>query len=329
MNGPPTPPAEISPLPDPSQLPSTQTVVSEQPSSPTDTATAPAPPPSDTLAVGASSSPDPYQDPFSQIATSVSNKDYRRVIDLAELADLRPFSGQDPSRLLIITPLVLSYLIEDDMYDASLPHCVAVNYSHFLSPPARYALMRLPEGTKGHALAQALFALLASVWERRYTHVYARAEALYISAQTSDFPDPGLASVVLALVEAFVGESYGLCIPKACRLICTIDMFRKRMFALIAKAYTSINLPLAQTYLGLSQEPLLAGMIGFASLFRNMLNGAVSSAAQSHGWSFDVGTQVLTPSQAPATVSDARLISAPSTSVTFEKLADSVAALEA
>jgi COP9 signalosome complex subunit 8 len=34
--------------------------------------------------------------------------------------------------------------------------------------------------------------------------------------------------------------------------------FRNRSFALIAKAYTSINLSLAQTYLGLAQEPLLA-----------------------------------------------------------------------
>jgi COP9 signalosome complex subunit 8 len=65
--------------------------------------------------------------------------------------------------------------------------------------------MRLPDRTKEQPLAQALFSLLASIWERRYEHIYVRAQALYSQAKAPGFPDAALATVVSSLIEAFVG----------------------------------------------------------------------------------------------------------------------------
>jgi hypothetical protein len=73
------------------------------------------------------------------------------------------------------------------------------------SPPARYALMRLSESAAGQPLAQILFGLLASTWERKHANVYARAESLFHMVGQSDFPDGKLASLIATMTTTFIG----------------------------------------------------------------------------------------------------------------------------
>ncbi|KAF8516775.1 hypothetical protein JB92DRAFT_2715048 [Gautieria morchelliformis] len=148
---------------------------------------------------------------------------------------------EDPSRLFIVAPLVLGYLILDDL------------------SPARYALTRLPHSLANHPLSQALFSLLSVTWYRRHPSVYQRSQELADVVSAPTFFSQPLATFVRTLNEKFIYE------------------FRERTFALIARAYTSVPLPLLQTYLG--------------SLPVNQ----ILSAAQQKGWSYDAANQVLNP----------------------------------
>jgi len=136
---------------------------------------------------------------------------------LAELQDLRTEHDADASRMLLTAPLVLSYLILDDI------------------PPARFALARLPPPLAHCPLTQALFSLVASTSERNYSRVYVRARALVdiLSA------DPDLSIFGPSMATSFVVS------------------FRTRTFNLISKAYTSISLSRAEYYLGLHHVELL------------------------------------------------------------------------
>ena len=72
-------------------------------------------------------------------------------------------------------------------------------------PPARYALTRLPDKLAAHPLSQALFNLLAATSERRYEHIYSRAESLMRHARQPDF-DQKLGEVVISMATAFIGS---------------------------------------------------------------------------------------------------------------------------
>ncbi|KAI0317470.1 COP9 signalosome [Amylostereum chailletii] len=216
MNGPPTPPSSNDELPS-STIPTPSTEPTPEPIVPSDTATA-----ATASTSTASSGPSPYVSSFSKIAPLVAKAEYREVIRLAERADQNTFQDTHPTRLFIIAPLVLSYLIVDDL------------------APARYALTRLPHAIASLPLSQGLFSLFAAVYERRYERVYSRAEGIYNMAQESDFPDADLAAVLSGLINAFV------------------EAFRRRTLALISKAYSSLPLSLAHAYLGLDNEQLLA-----------------------------------------------------------------------
>ena len=72
-------------------------------------------------------------------------------------------------------------------------------------PPARHAFTRLPKDLKGLPLSQALFRLLASVWNRQYVVAYSRAEELYSMLRLPDFPDPELGSTLADMTVLFVG----------------------------------------------------------------------------------------------------------------------------
>lgn len=73
-----------------------------------------------------------------------------------------------------------------------------------------------------------------------------------------------------------------------------IDAFRKRTFALIAKAYTSIQLQRAQVYLGLTAEQVVNGM--FACFRRALcMTDPVASVAVPSGWEFHETSYILTP----------------------------------
>jgi len=180
----------------------------------------------------------------------------------------------DPSRLFIIAPLVLGYLILDDL------------------PPARYALTRLPHVLANHILPQALFSLLAATWGRKHASVYQRSQELADVVSTPAFFSQPLATLVRSLNERF------------------IDEFRERAFALISRAYTSISLPLIQTYLG----PLPVDKI--------------LSVAQQKGWSYDAAGQILSPGKLLQRDIGTGIFAPPSTLTTFHSAAKGAADLE-
>lgn len=64
---------------------------------------------------------------------------------------------------------------------------------------------RLPESIVPHPLAQGLFSLLSAAWARDYARAYARAEALYEYTKQDSFPSQDLATVMAAMLTAFVG----------------------------------------------------------------------------------------------------------------------------
>ena len=66
--------------------------------------------------------------------------------------------------------------------------------------------MRLPDAVASLPLARAVLNLFASVWERRYEHVYSRGETLFNLAQQGDFAHTEVVRVLTTLVTAFIGE---------------------------------------------------------------------------------------------------------------------------
>ncbi|KAI0784370.1 COP9 signalosome [Abortiporus biennis] len=213
---------------------------------------APVPPPPATAPppVAAPAEPQTVQPPrqtqtqydifFPTLENYASNGQLDQLVAEAEKADLTVDGDSNISRLLVTTPLVLSYLILNEL------------------PAARFALERLPENLKANILPQALFSLLSSVWERKYEKIYPKAEELYNIVQQPVIPSQDLASVAAPLVKTF------------------IDTFRRTTFVLLSKAFSSIPLASAQTYLGFTAEQVLA-------------------AAQEQNWSYDANTHVLSP----------------------------------
>ncbi|KAF7337961.1 CSN8-PSD8-EIF3K domain-containing protein [Mycena venus] len=177
---------------------------------------------------------------FPQIASLASEKNYLDLIKFVERNDIASDSERQPSRLLLTAPLVLAYLIVDDL------------------PPARFALNRLPNNLATSPLGKQLHSLLASTSERKYANVYSRTQTLLEHVGQPDFFDTSLGALLGIMIGAF------------------LDSFRSRTFNLLQKAYTSLSLSLAEMYLGLPTNEVLA-------------------AAQGSGWTFDPSTQVLTP----------------------------------
>jgi COP9 signalosome complex subunit 8 len=65
--------------------------------------------------------------------------------------------------------------------------------------------MRLPDAVASLPLAQAMLSLFASVWEKRYEHVYSRGETLFNLARQSEFSQAEVGGVLASLVTAFIG----------------------------------------------------------------------------------------------------------------------------
>jgi COP9 signalosome complex subunit 8 len=105
------------------------------------------------------------------------------------------------SRLLVVAPLVLAYLIRDELYVYLRIEASAGLITNF-SSPAYYALTRLPDNAMGQPLCQALLSLLASTWERKHAMVYSRAESLHYMVEQSDFVN---AKLIMDMVTTFVG----------------------------------------------------------------------------------------------------------------------------
>lgn len=181
----------------------------------------PTPPPTEPAAQPA---PSVYAAALPDLLAPVQAGAIDRFVALAEDLDLTG-PESDPARLLVTVPLVLGYLGRDDV------------------PPARFALTRLPEPCTATPLAKHAFDLVASTSQRTYPNVYARAQVLreFVAAGCGFGPaDQDFTQIVSLLLDHF------------------LDGFRKRAFQLVSKSYTSIPLALAQVYLGLPEEKLIA-----------------------------------------------------------------------
>jgi COP9 signalosome complex subunit 8 len=165
---------------------------------------------------------DVYRLAFPTFANLAARESFGELIQTAEEFDLNSDGDHHQSRLLLTAPLVLAYLIVDEL------------------PPAHYALTRLPDNLASLPLSQALLLLLSSALERKHARVYSRAEHLFNMVRQPEFLDTKLASVIADMVTTFV------------------ESFRQRTFVLLSKAYTLLPLSLARTYLGLPADQLLA-----------------------------------------------------------------------
>ncbi|CCM03620.1 uncharacterized protein FIBRA_05764 [Fibroporia radiculosa] len=162
-----------------------------------------------------------YEIHFRKVAELAEKSEYQELINFAEEVDIIPGNEKHPTRVFITAPLVLSYCIVDQL------------------PAARHALTRLPKSLASLPVTKGLYRLLASVWERNYSSVYIRAKELFNLCQQTDPASGELPTLIANMVTVFV------------------DAFRAKTFALLAKAYTSLPVSLAHTYLGYSPEELL------------------------------------------------------------------------
>ncbi|KAI0811004.1 hypothetical protein BC629DRAFT_1589744 [Irpex lacteus] len=252
MSGPPTPPPSsaleiedatrttIAPEPAPASTTTTTTTTTATDAPPTEQTIA-HPPPVPTIPIAAAS---PYREAFAVLADLVSHGKFEEVVQVAETADMNVTGDNRPERLLVVAPLVLSYLILDDI------------------PPAIHALSRLPSNlTGGHQLPKALLSLVVAVNVRKYDSIYSLATRVHEAAQGADTPDE-LKPVVDGLLEKF------------------LDGFRRKTFELLSRAYTSVPLPLVQSYLSLPAERVL-------------------EVATQFKWHYDPTTQTLSPTPIP------------------------------
>ncbi|KAF8517584.1 hypothetical protein BU17DRAFT_91752 [Hysterangium stoloniferum] len=200
------------------------------------------------------------------------------ISELVKVAEDEELTGDardqdDSSRLCIIAPLVLGYLILDDI------------------APARYALTRLPNVLIKHPLSQALLNLLAATWDRKHSLVIQRAQELTDLVSAPSFFNQSLATLVRTLSEKFINN------------------FQERTFALISRAYSSVSLPLLQSYLtALPVDQLL-------------------SAVQQRGWSYDGASQILSPPASSEQIKGSTPLH-PSTLNTFYVVTEGAAGLE-
>lgn len=72
-------------------------------------------------------------------------------------------------------------------------------------PPARFALVRLPENLSSFLISRALMALVISTTNREHAKVYDQAETLHGLVAQPDFFEKDLASIVQPLLEVFLG----------------------------------------------------------------------------------------------------------------------------
>jgi hypothetical protein len=71
------------------------------------------------------------------------------------------------------------------------------------------------------------------------------------------------------------------------------DSFRLRTFALLSKAYTSLSLSLASTYLGIPGPQIIAG--NWPILLSTSDISQLHLVAEKNAWTYDPSTQILFP----------------------------------
>ncbi|KAH9928169.1 uncharacterized protein B0H18DRAFT_1001566 [Fomitopsis serialis] len=209
-----------------------------------------------------------YERLFLTLADLAAQGRYRELALEAERGDAAEGNVHDVTRLFVLAPLVLAYLVLDDV------------------AAARHALTRLPESHLRLPVSMSLFGILTAVHNRQHEAVYARAEDLFNLCHQPALSGGKLGTVLAGMTTAF------------------IDAFRTKTFTLLGKAYTTISVPLAQSYLGLPIDQILA-------------------AAANNGWAYDAAAQVLTP---PRSATRTRVvITDPSTLSTLGAVVDGIA----
>jgi len=217
--------------------------------------------------------PEVYQRAVQGIGAAIARKDYRSVGNIAGEADLITATDRQPTRMLIVAPLVLAHLISDNI------------------PPARFALLRLPDNLSSLPLARALNLLVVYAMNRQHAQLYEQITVLKNLVSQSDFFDQELGHQIVDLATVFM------------------EHFCERTFILLSKAYTSLPLSLACNYLNLPAEK-------------------VTNGAEKAGWSYNSSTQILYPSKGPTQTPLGHTSSSFSSLTTFNLVADSVARLE-
>ncbi|KAJ3984490.1 COP9 signalosome [Lentinula detonsa] len=202
-NGPPTPPpttdVEIQDEARMSDASALAVEASSDLASQSTSNAAPQPPPSPPIQLQ-----DPYQLIFPRIMTEINAS-----------------NDQQLSRLFVIVPLILAYLIQNDL------------------PIAKLVLERLPIDIRMSPLISNLGSLTKAYSAGAYEQIYSKANALVNLVAQPEFRQPELAQVINAMVECFLSS------------------FRDRTFLLLSRAYTSMTLSLAEMYFGLGADELL------------------------------------------------------------------------
>ncbi|KAI6036427.1 hypothetical protein BKA83DRAFT_4162648 [Pisolithus microcarpus] len=183
-------------------------------------------------------------------------RDFSEVVRYSETIDLKGQNPRSPSRLLLIVPLALSYLILDNPVTL-----------------AQLAVARLPENSRFHPLTRTLGNLVASASGHQYAQVYAHAEIMCSLTQQPESASDDLANLITNLVTLFV------------------ELFRRKTFTLLSRAFSSIETTQAQIYLGLSREqPVI-----WYDVRNGFLHQSKFSVATSGAWQYDSTSDVLYP----------------------------------
>ncbi|KAE9398145.1 hypothetical protein BT96DRAFT_883263 [Gymnopus androsaceus JB14] len=229
--GPPTPPAEIQ---DEVKMSEASTSAAEPPAAPVAAVATQPPPPPPPVQLQ-----DPYQLIFPRIIELANQKQWLELIDTAETTEIHAINDQQLSRLLVIVPLILAYLIQNEI------------------PIATLVVKRLPN-MKSIPLMKAVGDLTLAYSSGVYEQIHSEVNTLSTIVAQPDFPEPQLAKVVQSMVADF------------------LISFRNRTFLLLARAYTSMSLSLAEMYFNMSADELLP-------------------VAANQGWTYDVSSKILKP----------------------------------
>ncbi|KIK58199.1 hypothetical protein GYMLUDRAFT_699536 [Collybiopsis luxurians FD-317 M1] len=164
---------------------------------------------------------DPYQLIFPRIAELASQNRWVELIDTAEITEINASNEQQLSRLFVVVPLILAYLIQNEIAIAKL------------------VLERLQSNIISTPLIKAVGSLTVAYSAGAYEKIYSKAETLLNAVAQPAFPEPELAQVIKGMVESFILS------------------LRDRTFVLLSRAYTSISLSHAEMYFGMKADDLL------------------------------------------------------------------------
>ncbi|KAG7092886.1 hypothetical protein E1B28_009196 [Marasmius oreades] len=211
-----------------------------------------------------------YQRYLPKLLEHSANGQWKEFIEDAMKADLSLDGEQDPNRLQITIPLVLAYMVVDDL------------------PVARSLLRQMHAFFPEAPIIQTLGSLLVAVSGRDYSQIYKRAEALIDYVALPNFPLRELEKMIQNIVPFFVNH------------------FRNQTLVLLTRAYSSLSMKLAISYIGLPPDKVLSFLL-------------------KNRWTYDQTTEIFTP---PKIKGKGNTPIVPSTLDHFHALAGSVTRLE-